>query len=232
MTNVTRLKHLRADCIPFIEALSVVLLAMQPKWLRLIVSISSTTKRKIGGRTHAFTPRGVLYLFVSAVIWFGCGSGPARAGTISFTVSNMELAGSPGGTVTFDGTVTNDSGAALNASDSFFNFFGFDPTSVTPIQDLGITKDFLISNGGTSALVALFDVQFSASPSASSFPIQVQLEDINSDLSATQTVTVSLSGAHTTPEPSTILLLSVGLFLLAGLHRARRNLRNSKHSAR
>ncbi len=156
---------------------------------------------------HAFTPRGVLYLFLSAVIWFGCASGPARAGTISFTVLNTELAGPPGGTVTFDGTVTNDSGAALNASDFFFNFFGFDPTSLTPIQDLGITKDFPILNGETSANVALFDVQFSASPSASSFPIQVQLEDINSDLTATQTVTVSLSGAHTTPEPSTILLL-------------------------
>ncbi|MBV9158051.1 MAG: PEP-CTERM sorting domain-containing protein [Acidobacteriaceae bacterium] len=163
--------------------------------------------------------QAVRFVFASAVICFGFSPRPATAGTISFTLSATKLTGSPGSTVTFDGSVTNDSGGLLNASDFFFNFFGFDPTSVAPIQDLGISKDFPIPNGTTSAVVPLFDVAISGSPSGSNFPIQVQLEDINSDLSLTQTVTVSLSGASV-PEPATIFLAAIGIsVIILGLRR-------------
>jgi hypothetical protein len=135
----------------------------------------------------------------------------ARASSISFDLSNLSLTTTSGGTVTFDGTVTNDSGSDLDASDFFFNFFGFDPSSVNPIQDLGLV-DFLIPNRTTSADVALFDVDLGTVPKGSSFPVQVQLEDINSDLSAVQTVTVSVpGGVAAVPEPSSFWLLVSGV---------------------
>jgi hypothetical protein len=142
-----------------------------------------------------------------------------KADGISFAVSNPSLTTTSGGTVTFDGTVTNDSGGDLNASDFFFNFFGYDFTSVNPIQDLGVVTDFLIPNGTTSSSVALFDVTLGSVAPGSSFPVEVQLEDINNDLSAVQTVTVSVPGLVETPEPSTLGLLAAGLMLIPIAHR-------------
>jgi hypothetical protein len=144
----------------------------------------------------------------------------SRADGISFELSSVTLTTTSGGTVTFDGAITNDSGGALNASDLFFNFFGFDPASVNPIQDLGVSLDFLIPNGTTSSLVALFDVTLGLVPTGSSFAIEVQLEDINSDLSATEMVSVSVPGSVTgTPEPAGFLLLGAGLVGLFGIRR-------------
>jgi hypothetical protein len=148
-------------------------------------------------------------------------AGPARADGISFAVSNNSLTSTSGGTVTFDGTLTNNSGGDLNASDFFFNFFGFDPTAVTPNQDLGVLVDFLIPNGTTSTLVALFDVTLGSVPDGSTFPIEVQLEDINLDLSDSETVTVSTGGSSTVPipEPSTLILLAGALATLVAARR-------------
>jgi hypothetical protein len=91
----------------------------------------------------------------------------ANADPISFHLTSIQITTMSGATATFDGTVTNDSGVALNASDFFFNFLGFDPVSVNPIQDLGVTTDFLIPNGTTTSVVALFDVMLGAVPAGS-----------------------------------------------------------------
>jgi hypothetical protein len=138
-----------------------------------------------------------------------------NADPISFHLTSDQITTTSGSSVTFDGTVTNDSGGALKASDFFFNFFGFDPVSVNPIQDLGVTSDFLIPNGSMSAGVALFDVTLGSVPSGSIFTIEAQLEDINSDLSAEQTVTVNVPGSVATPEPGTIVLFATGLLTIA-----------------
>lgn len=127
----------------------------------------------------------------------------ARADVISFQLVSSSLDAASGGDVTFQGTVTNQSGSALNASDFFFNFSAYDPLSVNPIQDLGLT-DFIIPDGTTSATVGLFDVSVGAVPLGSIFPIDVQLEDALGDLSSTQTVFVHIpdnSSVPGVPEP-------------------------------
>jgi len=139
----------------------------------------------------------------------------ATASAISLQLGSDSLSTQPGGTVTFQGTVTNDSGQDLTASDFFFNFGGYDPAAIDPIQELGTVSDFLIPNGATSPLVTLFDVTVvSSKPGTLQFPFSVQLEDINSDLSATENaVVVSASVAATVPEPATMPLVAVALFL-------------------
>lgn len=143
-----------------------------------------------------------------------------KADPISFHLTSIQITTTSGSTVTFDGTVTNDSGGSLKASDFFFNFFGFDPVSVSPIQDLGVASNFLIPNGATSGVVALFDVMLGAVPAGSSFPLDVVLQDTNSDLSTQQGVTVSVSGSVTqTAEPATLLLLTTGLLVPFAVRR-------------
>lgn len=160
-----------------------------------------------------------------AVQWLLYAPRPVCADPISFNLSSSTLTTTSGGTVTFDGTVTNDSGTDFNASDFFFNFSGYDFISVSPDQDLGVGTDFVIPSGTTSATVALFDVRLGNVPAGSSFPIQVQLEDFNSDLSSTQTVTVSApAGVTGVPEPLVSWLLFTGLII--GLWRKRRSHRS------
>jgi len=163
-------------------------------------------------RTHALASlAGSVFLLMLA--------SRVQAASISFQLSSTALTAPSGGTVTFDGTVTNNSGTDLKARDFFFNFFGYDPTSVTPIQDLGVSTDFPIGNGTTSAEVALFDVTLGLVPAGSSFPIQIQLEDAQGDLSAIQTATVSASPI---PEPGTVPLLGAGLSGILAVWRRRK----------
>ena len=143
----------------------------------------------------------------SALIW---------ASPISFFVTNTTLATEAGGTVTFSGTVSNNSGGSLNASDFFFNFFGYDSASVTPSQDLGVATDFPIPNGTTSPTVALFDIALSAGSNGASFPVEVQLEDISNDFTGIEKVIVSIRSTAA-PEPRARPLLAAGLLILVFL---------------
>ena len=66
-----------------------------------------------------------------------------------------------------------------------------------------------------SEFVGLFNVVLGA-PAGTSFPMLVQLQDINGDLSTIQTVNVGIS---TVPLPAAWLLFSSGIFGLRLLRR-------------
>ena len=138
-------------------------------------------------------------------------STPAFADAISFGITNPLQTISSGATVVFQGTITNNSGADLMASDFFFNFFNFNP-SLTPNQLLG-TPDFLIANSTTSPIVDLFSVMVGSLAGGVPLSIDATLEDIFGDVSAEQTVTLTPS-VGTVPEPPTQLLLLSGLAAL------------------
>jgi hypothetical protein len=135
------------------------------------------------------------------------------AHALSFTVGNPNRIGPPGDSETFQGTITNDTGATLDSTDLFFNFSGFDPVQVTLTQILGNTS-FAIPNGTTSAVTGLFS--FDLSPLAGSpavYPADVTIEDINGDVSAIKTVSITTPS----PEPASILFAALGTLLLLGL---------------
>jgi len=146
----------------------------------------------------------------------------ASADPLTLTINPSSLTAPVGGTVSFIGTITNDTGLVLNATDLFINFSSFDPTIITATQLLG-DPDFILANGGTSAVVNLFSVTLSplAVP-GSSYSITLFLQDPNNNLS--NNVTVVVTAAPTAvPEPATLLLLGTGLAATAALRRKRRN---------
>jgi hypothetical protein len=167
--------------------------------------------------------RKLLILLFLGVL--GC---PLFATPISFTVTPNSLNASPGGTVTFVGRITNTSGASLDASDLFFNFSDYDAVSITDITQLLGNPDFTLPNNTFSAIVDLFSVTLANTAPMGTFTIDVSLEDVNNDLSATQTVSIINGNATTaaTPEPGTLILCFSGALatlFLAHVSRARSN---------
>jgi hypothetical protein len=172
-----------------------------------------------------------LRVLAALVFCAAIGAATARAdgGGISLDIQSSTLTASVDGTVTFTGTITNNSGAPLNASDFFFNFFGFDPALLTPVQDLGVASDFTIANGSTSSITALFDVLLGNAAPGAKLPFGVDLEDANGDLTGTIDLQVDVAGSSTgtggsggnggsggkVPEPATNWLFACGALALA-----------------
>ncbi len=129
---------------------------------------------------------------------------------LSFTVVDPNRIGSPGDSVTFQGTITNNSGSTLDSTDLFFNFSGFDASNVTLTQILGNTA-FSIPNGATTTVTDLFSFDLSPLASPGYYPADVTIQDINGDVSAIQTVSI------TTPEPTSILIGAMGTLIFLGL---------------
>src|SRR5215469_10580096 len=105
-----------------------------------------------------------------------CVSVAAHAAPISMSILNPIQIGFPGDTITFQGTITNNSGFDLSSTDFFLDFFGYDPVNVTLDQPLGTTA-FTIPNGTTSPVEDLFTFGLSTSAPDGMYPAQVVLQD-------------------------------------------------------
>jgi hypothetical protein len=153
-------------------------------------------------------------------------SGTVFADSISLNLTSLSMSTVPGGSVTFDGSITNNTGFSLSSADLFLNFFNFDPGSINPTQLLG-SVDFTIDNGATSGVVDLFSVMVADGvPLGSTLPMDLTLEDINNNTSGPITVETSTGHVSAVPEPGTLSLCLMGATLLtrfiAGTRQKRR----------
>ena len=139
----------------------------------------------------------------------------AAAAPLSLSIINPDRIGVPGGSEIFAGTITNNTGSDLNASDLFLNFAGYDAANVSLTQLLGL-PDFVIADASTSAIADLFRFDLAASTPPATYYADVVVEDINNNFSDPVTVSV------TVPEPGS-LALSVLALVAGGMSWRRRD---------
>jgi PKD repeat protein len=150
----------------------------------------------------------------------------ASGDAISFTISNPAQNTTIGGTAIFSGTLTNNSGTDLDATEFFVNAFAFDPTVLSIQQLLGM-PDVFIPNGTTSATLDLFSISVATTAQQNtSYQASVFVEDVNSDQTSSLNASIQTSPVSTVPEPRTAPVL--GLCLLALLWRFLRTRRKSR----
>ena len=104
--------------------------------------------------------------------------------------------------ITFTGSITNDTGGDLLASDLFIDFSGYDPTFVSLSQLLG-DPDFQIQNGTRSAQINLFTFDIAPPAPFGAYFADVFLQDASFPTVTSNFATVSV----TIPEPGTAFLL-------------------------
>ena len=141
----------------------------------------------------------------------------AQASPLTLNVIDPDKFGPAGKTYLFEGTVTNNTGAALQASDLFLDFNGYVLGVVSLSQLLGL-PDFALADGATSAVVSLFE--FTLAPTAftrTRYVADVGISDLSGNISH-GVFTVSV----TVPEPGSASLVALSL-LGAGLALRRRN---------
>jgi hypothetical protein len=133
---------------------------------------------------------------------------PALADPLDLVVLNSTRIVAPTSIELYQGTITNNTGAGLMASDLFFNFSGFDPQFVSFMQLLGI-PDFTISSGATSPIVDLFDFTLGPNAPPGTYSADVVLQDFRGNTSNIVTITEQVA----VPEPPTQSLLAIGALL-------------------
>lgn len=158
-------------------------------------------------------PSRVAVLLILIACAFG---GRAAHAQLTLLVDQLNPSAAAGDTLNFTGVITNQTGLSLSSTDFFFNFFNYDPDSLTPQQVLGTTP-FTLPNNTFSANTALFSIVVSPGVLTSSQSLGVTLEDVNGDISNEVNISANVT-AKVVPvsEPGPLLLLAGGLIAICG----------------
>lgn len=160
-----------------------------------------------------FYRRGVLFALAGFLSLY---SAWASALPYTLVIDTPDRTAIPGDTVIFQGTITNNTGADVSAIDLFLDFSGYDPMVLTPIQLLGDT-DFVIPDGGTSALVDLFSMDVDLATPPGTYYADVFVQDGVNPPNFSDIATISITVA----EPQVVALLAAGLLALVAVRRRR-----------
>ena len=178
-----------------------------------IFSYRFSLPASVGHITRVFMSFTVIALF----------QGIGFAAPIGLAINPVTVTGSVGGTIVFRGQITNSTGSALNATDMFFNFNGFDPGVISSTQLLG-NPDFILPDATASSEKDLFNVAISNTALVgSTYSMDVFLQDINGNLSDVVSLNIDV---RSVPEPAILYLIFANCIclLLPGI-RCRKNAR-------
>lgn len=146
--------------------------------------------------------------------FFLAGAITAPAALITLSVSDLPSEIEPGHSAIFTGTIGNNTGNALFASEIFLNFGGFDSLALRMDQLLG-DPDFLLDSGTVSASVPLF--RLTLDPVVSGlYSFDVFAQDVSGSFSEPIPIPVR---AAAVPEPGTCALTTGALVLLISRRR-------------
>jgi hypothetical protein len=152
---------------------------------------------------------------------------PASASTLDISFLAAVQTGSPGGTLTFTGTVANNSGLDLFVNEASINLTGFDPGD-SDLTDFGLNFTGPLSNGSSIGPADLFTVAipdpFPTGSYTGEITIQGGIDDTGDLDLGTASFELDVSGATTSsaPEPGSPMLVMTGLVLMLAGRKGRR----------
>lgn len=143
---------------------------------------------------------------------------PAHADLIITILSPSTLAGLPGATLTFQGTLSNDAGMDLHINGAGLNLAGLGPND-SDLTDFLFNAPVVLANGASTMPFAFFTVTipkpFAAGDYLGSFVVQGGPGASDDNVLGTVTLDVRVNAAAGTPEPGSLCLTVVVLGVIA-----------------
>ncbi|WP_343732277.1 hypothetical protein [Duganella sp.] len=132
---------------------------------------------------------------------------------LTLTPNQSIVSASAGDSIHIAGSIINRTNAALDATELFLNFANFDPTVLTPLQELGQVP-FSLPSFSFRDHVALFTVDVAAGAAPGPQPLDVTLQDVNGNYAYLITILFRIDEVVAVPEPATLSIMLAGLMPL------------------